>query len=639
MPEIQIEEDLKLQNGYVDWTGLMTEEQLHRGEYYRDAYHTRRGEVDGKYKEDWDYLQKLYECRRDAVDGDDDYPCSFVPLITPTVEGQVASMMESNIDFVHCSDNPGHQTYMKKLDAASEYYRKKSNFKSHMKDFTRYYDLLGNCFGYIEWQKQKSKSKNRPNGFPRITVPPILSVLVDGRIKDSKDLQYAEYIIHEIGYQSIAWAKKEYGEDKGNALLQGYNRTDGEDTELQTTFDDSKTFTLIHVWTRDNPEGNLQLIEMDANGLVLRESDESEPYYGTVDNQYPFFIARMIPQLGKFYGFGDGAILRGMQETVNNLTDELELAARFSAQSKIAVDSKAKMSGDQITSNPADLIICDDPEHNIKVIQAGGINSVVLQTIQYLLGQAQYATRFNEIMTGNQQGSSATATQINSQMLQGSVGIKDKKSDIADCMAWADTYALNLCLEKWDKPFWAQLSTTYSEFIDPDMLMEVNAIVPTTSETIDMILKEAQESGQPPQNIDPFETAVDESGQPIMESLDFYSKVLIGEGMPKGRTDLYNILIGLAQIQKQNPDGTIEPLITLARLREKLEELLGFSLQTLKEESAGNMEEMGSLVPPTGQNPIGGNGQIMSPQNFQAPPENLASTVPGVGSADKRGQV
>ena len=82
-------------------------------------------------------------------------------------------------------------------------------------------------------------------------------------------------------------------------------------------------------------------------------------------------------------------------------------------------------------------------------------------------------------MTGNQEGVSATATQINTQMAQGSVGIRDKKTDIAEVMAWADMYALKLCLEYWDKPFWASIGDTGSEYVDVETMVELPAAMPS----------------------------------------------------------------------------------------------------------------------------------------------------------------
>jgi hypothetical protein len=625
------------QEGSVNYFDLMTDDQRARGERYSQQYWTRRSEVDTNYKDEWDLLQKMYEGKRDPVADDPDFPNSFISVITPAVEGQAASMLESQIDFFHVTNNPAHKPFMLQLDAASEYYRRKSRFKEHLKDFTRYYNLLGNCYLTISWEDSISNNKTKPNGHPRIVVPPVLSILVDGRIKDAKDLQYADYIIREIGHVSLAWAAEEYGEEYADAIASGINRTEGDDADL--SYDDTDTFMLLHYWTRDSKTKNLKLIEMDINGLILRESDGSKPYYKHVDNEYPFAIARMCPQLGKFYGFGDGAILMKIQETINNLMDEIELAARFSAQSKVAVDPDSDMSGDQLTTNPADPIYCKDPNQNIKIITAGGINAIVPQTIEMLLREAQRIIRFHDIMTGNQRGSSATATQINSQMMQGAVGIKDKKSDIAEVMKWADMYALKLCLEKWDKPFWARLGRNDTNHIDVQAMEQVPNSVPLTTNKISDMIQERLNGGVEKYMQVEFETAKGEDGKPILVSLDFDTEVIIGDAMPKGQSDMYNILLGLAQIQVQNEDGSVAPLISGDMLRQHMEEILGIKTQT--ESERRNKKRAASVIPQsvTGQNPIGQEGAIQRPQNMvQAPPDNLAS-IPGLPGADQRAQV
>ena len=639
MALIEIHEDRHEQSGNVDYTKLMTPEQQRRGEHYAEQYWVRRGEVDSKYKNDWDYLQKLYECRRDADPEDPDYPNNFVPLITPTVEGQVASMLESNIDFKHISDNPAHMDYMRKFDAASEYYRRKTKFKQHFKDHARYYDLLGNCWVTISWQKMYGKCETGPKGLPRIEVPPLLSVLVDGTIKDVKDLQFARYIIREIGYMPIGWARDKYGDAYADALLAGFNRQEGDDPDISSN--DSESFMLLHVWTRDNEYENLQLIEMDANGLVFRESDPSKPYYKHVNNEYPFAVSRMIPQLGKFYGTGDGNILRPLQECVNNLTDELELAARFSAQSKMVIDPRANMDDGQLSSNPADIIFAKSPRENILVIPGTGVNNVVLQTITYMLQQAQQATRFHDIMTGNQQGSSATATQITSQITQGSVGIKDKKSDIAETMAWADMYALKLCMQYWDKPFWASIGDAYSEHIDAEGLEEVPTAVPITDKTMKEYEKRAK-SDKNIQDIPYWEPATDKAGKMILQAIDFETKVIIGEAIPKGRIDMYNILLGLSQIQLMNEDGTPEPLISPERLRTLMEDILGMKLRTPEEDISKRQsqnqvfdQELLNQINAIGQGNLAQTPQV-APQQV---PDNLQQTVPQQPNRDSRNVV
>lgn len=627
------------QEGSIDLLSIMTQDQIDRGRRYVQQYYTRRSEVDAKYKDEWDYLQKLYECKRDPVGDDEDFPNSFIALITPTVEGQVASMLESQIEFSHVTNNPGHKAFMSQFDAASEYYRKKCRFKEHLKDFTRFYDLLGNCYLTVSWEQSISNNKSKPNGYPRISVPPILSILVDGKIKDSKDLQYAEYIIQEIGNVPISYILEEYGEPYADVAALNSSRQEGEDSDISE--DDSDSVMLLRYWTRDRKTNALHLVELDINGVIYRESDPKIPYYTHVDNEYPFTIARMMPQLGMFYGFGDGALLVGLQQTVNNLTDELELAARFSAQSKIAVDPRAKMAGSQLTSNPADPIYCEDPTTNIKVLQSGGINAVVPNFIEICLREAQRITRFHDIMTGNQTGSSATATQINSQMSQGSVGIKDKKSDIAEVMKWADAYALKLCMQYWDKPFWASIGKNATDFVDFEGIAKVPATVPVTNKTINKLLESSENSSEPI-NIPTFETAVDEQGNQVFTDIDFDTEVIIGNAMPKGKTDMYNILLSLAQVMTRKEDGTTEPIISAEMLRSSLEDVLGMKLKTEEEEYNQGKKQMESIVQESliAQNPLRDNNAVQNPNTqqkaVQAPPENLAS-VPGVNGSDKRG--
>lgn len=623
--EIIIEEEKKYQQGNPDYSALMNDEQRRRGQYYSDEYFNRRAEVDTKYKSEWDYYQKMYECKRERPAGvDEDYPCNFIPLLTPCVEGQIASMSESTMEFRHISNIPGSEQKMLKLDAASEYYRRKCNFKLHMKDFSRYYDLLGNGWVTVSWEKSFDKRKTSPGGIPRIIVPPLLSILVDGRIKDYKDLQYADYIIREVGYQSIAWARREYGDDYADALLAGFNRKEGEN---QTdSVDDSETFMLLYVWTRSNEKHNLQLIEMDANGLIFRESDPLKPYYSYVNNEYPFAFARMMPVQGDFYGFGDGAILKPMQEAVNNLTDELELAARFNAQARTYVDPSAKMGEGQMTSNPEDIVYCKNPHQNILVVPGVGISNVIPQTIEFMLREAQRSTRFHDIMTGNQTGTSATATQIMTQTSQGSVGIKDKKSDIAEVMGWADMYALKLCIEFWDQPFWANINDEKSILIDPESLVTSEVTVPTSVESIEKNIELAKLGIKPPK-LSYYETI---KGEDLVD-IDFTTRVIIGEAIPKGATDWYNIWLGLSQMQVIGKDGTVRPLVSADKIREAFENILGVSLKTMDEktgeDSSGTMLSgiMNQL------NPIGKGGNVQVPTA-----SNLQQTVPQMPNSDSR---
>ena len=104
---IEIYEDRnEVQSSRAAWADLMTDDQRARGSYYADQYFIRNAEIEDQYKHDWDEIRKMMECKRDAVADDPDFPNSFIPIILPTVEGQVASMMESKIEFRHVTSYP-----------------------------------------------------------------------------------------------------------------------------------------------------------------------------------------------------------------------------------------------------------------------------------------------------------------------------------------------------------------------------------------------------------------------------------------------------------------------------------------------------------------------------------------------------
>lgn len=625
------EEENEQQEQTVSYDHLMTDEQKQRGQYYIGEYQMRLGEI-ARYIPEWEEIMDMYRCYRAPDAEDPDYPNNFIAMITPTVEGQVASIIESTVEFTHTTNNPAGRDAMFALDAASEYVRAKNSMMRHMKDFTRFYDLLGNAWLGVSWEDSIYVAKGSPAGYPRLENIPLEDVFVDGRIKDYKDLQHAEYIIRRVRSVPIRFARDEYGDEYAEAIAAGmsYNSRDE-----QVSIDDVNSFVLLLVWTRNNEQKNLQLIEMDENGLILRESDPSTPYFEKVYNEYPFRFARMMPNPGEFYGFGDGKILMSMQRFVNNMTNELERAARFNAHPKTVVDPRARAKLSQFNSS-SKPIVAENPNQNIRILQAQGVSPTVQNTIDYIMRESQRSTRFHDIMTGNVQGSSATATQINSQMMQGHVGINDKKSDISDVMAWADMYCLRLCIEHWDTPFWAKVGNT-EQWVDLAEISQIPSAVPKPNASAEI---ELFDYGRNPAEISNYETVMVDEGV-VFEELDFDVKVVLGQGIPKGRIDVFNMVMSLLQIQIPDAEGRPQMMISMARAKELMEEVLGFRLETTEEEAQQSAFSGASgLEPFVGmgeQNPAT-EGEVQMPQGSQMRPatSNVAQTVPGGGMTDMR---
>lgn len=625
-----------IQNPSVQADSLMTPEVRDLGEYFREEYYMRCADMEQEITE-WDKIEQAYRCERDPSSPDPSYPNNFVAVITPVVEGQIASIIEANIEFTCQSRSPGMEGFMSVLDAGGSYIRDRNMFLQSFKDFGRQYDLLGNALVTVHWEKENYRSKRLPSGYPRIAIPDVRDIIIDGKIRDYKDLQCAEYIIERMGAYSIGWAKSEYGEEIANAIAVGVEMED----EGQNTFDHRDAFVLLHVWTRKNKYGNLQLIEMDTNGFVLRFSDPKKPYYSRTHNQYPYYMARMIPKLDSLYGIGDGKMIYKAQEIINKLTDEIELAARFSAQAKWAIDPRGKAKISQINSDPSKPFLIENPNQNIRIIQAQGINSVVFNYIEFLLREVQRMTRFHDIMTGNMNTASATATQINSQMAQGSVGINDKKTDISHAMAWAYRYCLQLCLEKWDIPMWGRTGDDVYTWVDFDQIRSAPATVPISGEKVEEI---TSMGGNPPE-YEFLETKPKKKGKlPIrlMEELDFDVKIVIGQGIQKDNVSMFNMLQSLSQLQIVDEQGVPKPVLMYTKAVKMFEDILGIKLSdpatdpsvTMQNQLTQMMEQLAALNPVTSdqvQPPSGSNIPSLAP--------NLAGSVPGTGMTDTRGMV
>lgn len=597
--------------------GVNTPTQIERAHYYYERYYQLRARQEERYAE-WNRLSKLYRCERDDYDTTDEAaPKSFCPIVTPVIEGQMAALVEYNMSISVMGAGPTDNDFAKALQYGTDFIVRNNQLKQFAKDFVRDYLLLGNAWLTVWWDKDAYNGL----GIPRLRVPTVTKVYVDGRIKDSKDLQYAEYIIEEIGYKSIGWAKREYGAEIADAIVRMNNNPQ---FEQQDQRDDIDSFMLLHVWTRNNEQGNLQLIEMTTNPLILRESDPSRPYYEFCDNQYPFAFARLYKKPLDFYGFGDGRLLEPTQRTINKLFDELEIACRFQAQARTFVDPTAEMDDDQLDSDPSHPIMARNPNQTIRVLEGRGINPVVMDTINMLMAHAERATRFSSVMTGMETQNSVSATQSGIMLQQGNVTINDKKSDIAQAIEFIVKYFLKMSIELFDRGFWTRVGdkNTYS-FIDFSEFAEVPVAIPATAEYMDQF-----RAANPDKKIPYFETVMEDDGSDIArKSIDYDVQVSLGEGLPHNRVAVHNVLMNLYQLQ----------IIDRERFVKLSEQYLGLDLDSAemfeKEAAEQAAAQAGGMVNPASETSV---GVPMGAQASATSNPDMAGVVPGGGALPMR---
>jgi len=546
------------------WQDMNTADQIKKGQFYSERYRALKSEMEVR-EEAWNELEKLYKCDREEIEG---APNSFIPLIAPIVNGQIASMAENNISADVKGKGYSDQKFAKVAQIVIDLILKENKIKQRIKTPVKRYLLFGTGIIALDYDPDAMDGF----GLPVIRTPQLTKVLVDGNIKDIADYQQAEYIIEEIGYKSIMWAREEYGDDAADYLIANNNEPD---FDAEISDDEKFSFKLLRIWHRNNKDRNLQLLEMDDTGFVLRESDPDEPYYKYVYNKYPYFIFGMYQEEGEFHRFGDGKLLKFMQETLNKLYDEVVTACKFASQGRTYIDPAAQCDPDQFDQDPSHPVIAKNPNQNIKVERGAGIDNVIERLIANLVQEAQRVSRFSSLMAGNDTGRQITATEAGIQTQQGNTGIDDKKSDVSDALSDLCSYALGMCMELWSAGQALRVSEDREEFewVDAKQLANIPIEVP-----VDDAFTESWTANNPDKEVPQYmQLETEEGAQTKTVSLDM--NISIGEGIMKNKTSLYNIILSLAQMQLlDETTGQPKGIISYQKTKQLIEDLLGIPL-------------------------------------------------------------
>lgn len=596
---------------------LTTDEEQKRVAFYLEKYEQGKASMQERLEE-WEEIHKAYKGERtDSVDQGEVNPVA-VNIMLSQIEGQVSSMMNNNITGTYKGIGYSDQKFARTAGIIGDFILKQNDAKGLTKIAGRRYIQFGNTILTVNWDADAMDSF----GLPKIECPKLGTVIVDDKIDDiSKDLQRADYIIHEVGSRSIMWARRKFGDELADAIQLGNNNPDFEYKDT----DDDESFTYLRVWTRNNEQENLQLIEISLCGILLSESDPSHSYYKNVFNKYPFFIAGLYKDESDSYYFGDGKALLPMQKIINKLYDEIILAIKFSAQGRTYADPQAQLNPVEFAeADPSKVMYAKNPGQNIKTERGVGINEVVLSIIRQIMDKVQETTRFSALMTGNDPGRGMTATQAGIQMQQGVTGIDDKKADLSKVLGDALNYSLGLCMEFWTaaKAFRVADNDDDFEWVDVRQLANIPEMIPASSEFITNFKTTNPNNKEVPEYMQ-----LEVDGEMATKQIELDVIVNIGEGLPNNKIALYNMVLSLSQIVLPD-EVTGEPraLIGYQQFKKMVETYLGIKIEDNTDEHEAYQQlqmERDMLMQQLGEQP-----QQQAPQG-QAKPININPNIPG----------
>lgn len=551
----------------------MSDEQIREIDDYLTRIEQNRAHLSGVYDR-WRKEEEAYAMEQPI---EEDAPNSRVNILQANIEGQVASLVEHNLSVACRGEGPSDQAFARWAQIGLDWAFRKNRIKRKVKRFAHRLELFGPAWFKVSWDA------DAVNGFglPVISCPPLQSMFVDMKVSDHIDLQDADYIA-EVMLKNKAWAEKEYGEIAQHIKYGGSDRAVIFQKDMST--DDENAFWLIQLWTKD--DGKLRLREFSDDGVLLRDSfckpengkfvekESPESFYRR--NLYPYFLTVLYTEEGKLYGFGDGKLLRPLQDLINDLYDQIRQNAR---PDLILVDPSLNIEIEDI-ENPRTIALVADLAQTggkgVEGVQIGRVNESLWRLLDSMHREVQRVTRFSELMLG-QNATTDTATEAAIQQQQGQGAIDHKRLILQDVLTEMAEYMLALMMENYTEAKAFAITERPDEFvwIDFRQMNEVPVMIPSDTDFLTQFRVNNPQAEAPK-----WMSLTNSGGKSMTKSVDLDIEITLGAGLPKNKAFLYQMLERLSKIMAQSAkDGIPRSAITWEEIRAFVRDFLGWPVQ------------------------------------------------------------
>ncbi len=544
----------------------MVDDALRRINDRRSAY--------AEFTERWAKEEEAYAGDQDI---ETNQPNSRVNIVNANIEGQVAALVEQNLAVSTKGEGPSDQRFAEWGRIGLDWTLRKNHVKRILDRHERRRELFGTAWLKLHFDPDAVKGF----GLATVTCPPLEAMFVDGKVTDPFRLQEADYVA-EVMERGKEWAVEEYG-DMAEAIHYG----GGDEATIFTkeyATDDKDIFWLAQVWSMSpHPKTKkriLRMQEMSDDGVLLFDSfkefdgkkfhDKKNPKPFYRYNKYPFWLTILYYEEGKLYGFGDGKLLRPLQDMLNDLYDQARRAAR---PPRVLFDPASEVELEDLTDGSDTPVACVRPNENTKQLTQT-VNDAVWRLIENTHVEVQRVIRFSELML-SMSGGDQTATESAIQQQQGATGIDHKKVILEETLTEVCDYILDMMMEHYTEGRAFRISEEEDKYqwIDFRQMDAVPVMVPATAK-----FRQDWTANFPDQPAPEFEPLKDDGGKEATKSVDLDIEVTIGAGLPKNKAFLYQLLEKIAGMQGVSKTGMPQPLVTIEKLRSLFEDFLGLSL-------------------------------------------------------------
>ncbi len=581
----------------------------------------------------WEKEEESYKMEQPKIKN---RPNTRVNIIASNIEGQVSALVEQNLSVTTRGEEPSDQPFAEWGRIGLDWTFRKNKIRRIIEQHERRRLKFGGAWLKVYFDPLAIYGF----GLTRICTPSLGNIFVDGKVKDPLMYQQGEYIAEVIHY-SKSQMEEIYGEDKACAveygLLPNFENLVFQERDSE---DDTTRCAVIQWWCRH--KGILRLIEFSADGILLYDSHKTgdrltnqlgmsynhKPYYKFVDNRYPLFYTGLYPEEGQFHGFGDGKLLRPLQDMINDLYDKIRIAAR---PNLILFDPESEVDLDEVDENSFTPIPAVNPTRAVHSVAWGAVNESWWRLLSAIHTEAQRVSRFSDLMIG-QGNAAATATEASIQQQQGNSATNQKKLQLESTLVEVSEYCLGLAMELYPEEKAFRVSSKKNDYawIDFRKMAEVPVMKPASAEYIKKYKAEQQSQGVKRPKRPQWEILTNESGDIVTKNVDLDIEINIGAGLPKNKAFLWQMITQLAPLGVEG-----KPIMTWKEVRGFLVDFLGIPLtseeemrlqQQLEQQNQQILQQQAAAA--QGQQPTPQSAQTEGVSQGGSPSASLASGTP-----------
>ncbi|MEC0265144.1 portal protein [Paenibacillus anseongense] len=542
--DLMTEDEIKEANKYIEWFKSSYKDKDRRGLFER-----------------WETVDAYWEGEAHQPESDSD-PASNTNIINSNVEGQVAYLVEQEIDIMTTGTEPSDVPFADVTRTILHFIKDKNKMKRKLDVHERRREKFGTGIFRVLFDPDLLDGM----GLPVIEPCNPAYIFPDPTITDIYKVQEGRFLI-EIINKSLNWARDNFDEDLVDAIQPAYHPMEyddlfGED-DGQTDVISRDSYLHFLVWSRykdKDGKRQIRLVQMSGCGVILKDSrNDSKDDEEEVDEEkrfyplglYPYFFTPDMFREGTVWAKGSAELLIGQQNTIDDIEDQIIINARLTGNPQRLILTDSGIDPDKVT-NEGGLSIPSDIPDGMKYINPAQMPQYVIQHRQSKLNlERQIVSRWSDQMNGIQQRGVDTATEVLSLQQSGNAGINHKKLLLQETLSEVFDYCLELVKDNWTEEEAFKVTGKENDFVyfNPSKLKAIPKLMPASNSYQERFLRDVPGAIAAPQHMPLYSTddqgqMIYENGQPkpVTKNAKFDISVTVGAGLPSNLAFRYNIL-------------------------------------------------------------------------------------------------